>query len=113
MGKFAEFCKGETMGAFFLLLLGITHMPETLPEEAIFHAALAFESAEQRTAFLERACANQPELRRRVDALLRRYVEAQGPLDRPVSRLFATAPELVTERPGTMIGPYELIEPIG
>jgi serine/threonine protein kinase len=87
-------------------------MPETLSVEAIFHAALAFESADQQAAFLEGACANQPELRRRVDALLRRR-EAQGPLDRPVSRHFGGAPEILNERPGAVIGPYKLLEEIG
>jgi serine/threonine protein kinase/Flp pilus assembly protein TadD len=90
-----------------------TNMPETLSEEAVFHAALAFESADQQAAYLAEACANQPELRRRVDALLRRYVEAHGPLDRPVSRLFAASPVRVTECPGTVIGPYKLMEQIG
>ena len=60
-------------------------MPENLgQEEAVFHAALAIEAADQRSAYLDAACAEQPKLRRRVEALLRRYAESQGPLDRPV-----------------------------
>jgi hypothetical protein len=55
-----------------------------LTMEAVFHAALAIEAADQRSAYLDAACAEQPKLRRRVEALLRRYAESQGPLDRPV-----------------------------
>jgi WD40 repeat protein/serine/threonine protein kinase len=82
-------------------------------EEAIFHAALEIDVAEQRSAYLESVCGNQEELRRRVEALLRRYAEAEGPLDRPVLSLAATTDEPTAERPGTVIGPYKLLEQIG
>ena len=82
-------------------------------EEAIFHAALEIGAADQRSAYLDLACGNQQELRRRVEALLRRYAEAEGPLDRPVFSLAATTDKSTAERPGTVIGPYKLLEPIG
>jgi serine/threonine protein kinase/Flp pilus assembly protein TadD len=90
-------------------------MPENLgQEEAVFHAALAIEAADQRSAYLDAACADKPELRRRVEALLRRCVESQGPLDRPVPRPAATIEEpAVSERPGAVIGPYKLLQQIG
>src|SRR6266568_3466999 len=95
-------------------MLGATNMPEILSkEEAIFHAAFAIAEPEQRSAYLDAACANQQELRQRVQALLRRCVEAQGPLDRPVPSLVATPDESIAERPGTVIGPYKLLEQIG
>src|SRR5262249_8858965 len=79
----------------------------------IFLAALERESAAERSAYLADACAGNPDLRRRVDRLL----EAQGKDD---SFLEAPAPEIRptvdpprTERPGTVIGPYKLIEQIG
>jgi eukaryotic-like serine/threonine-protein kinase len=89
-------------------------MPETLSkEEAIFHAALALAGADERSLYLDAACENQKELRHRVEALLRRYAESQGALDRPLPSLAATMDEPITEKPGTMIGPYKLLEQIG
>src|SRR5262245_3126108 len=82
-------------------------------EEAIFHAALAIDAADQRSAYLALACGNQEELRRRVETLLRRCAEAEGPLDRPVFSLAAPTDEPTAERPGMAIGPYKLLEQIG
>jgi tetratricopeptide (TPR) repeat protein/serine/threonine protein kinase len=90
-------------------------MAEPLPqEEAIFHAALAIAAAEQRSAYLDAACGDRHELRRRVEALLDRCAQAQGPLDRPpVPSLAVTTDEPLPERPGTVIGPYKLMEQVG
>src|SRR5262249_7883761 len=82
-------------------------------EEAIFYAALEIDAADQRAAYLDAACGDQGELRRRVEALLRRSAESAGPLDRPVGGPGATAAELPAERPGAMIGPYKLLEQVG
>src|SRR5262245_27992530 len=82
-------------------------------EEAIFYAALEIDAADQRAAYLGAACGDQGGLRRRVEALLRRYAESAGPLDRPVGGPGATTAELPAERPGAMTGPYKLIEQIG
>jgi len=82
-------------------------------EEALFHAALEIDAPDQRSAYLDAACGDQRELRRRVEALLRRYAESTGPLDRPVGGLAETMHEPVAERPGTFIGPYRLQEQIG
>jgi eukaryotic-like serine/threonine-protein kinase len=89
-------------------------MPDILSrEEAVFHAALEIDAADRRSAFLDAACANQAELRRRVEALLGRNDEAAGPLDRPSFRVAATTDKPAAERPGTLIGPYKLLEQIG
>src|SRR5262245_38247389 len=82
-------------------------------EEAIFYAALEIGAAAERSAYLDAACANQAALRQRVAALLRRHEEAARPLDRPGLELPPTYGETVTERPGTVIGPYKLLEQIG
>jgi WD40 repeat protein/serine/threonine protein kinase len=85
-------------------------------EEAIFHAALEIETADQRSAYLDTACGNETGLRQRVEALLRRCAEPEGPLDRPRFRLEAAADceaAQLTEGPGTVIGPYKLLEQIG
>jgi serine/threonine protein kinase/tetratricopeptide (TPR) repeat protein len=82
--------------------------------EAIFLAALEKEAPKERTAFVEKACAGQPDLRRRLRELLEAHEESRGPLDAPPAGLGpATDLLAVTERPGTQIGPYKLLEQIG
>src|SRR5215468_5123569 len=81
-------------------------------EEAIFYAALEI-AADQRAAYLDEACGDQGELRRRVEALLRRSGESAGPLDRPPGTPGATTAEPPAERPGAMIGLYKLLEQVG
>jgi tetratricopeptide (TPR) repeat protein/serine/threonine protein kinase len=82
-------------------------------EEVVFYAALEIDAAEQRAAYLDAACGDQRELRRRVEALLRRYAESAGPLDRLVGGSGAITADLPPEQPGVIIGPYNLLEQIG
>src|SRR5262249_26890591 len=83
-------------------------------EEEIFHQALARTGPEERAAYLDQACAGDPALRASVEALLRANVGATGFLDQPAPAAAVTIEEqAVNERPGAMIGPYKLIEPIG
>jgi WD40 repeat protein/serine/threonine protein kinase len=83
-------------------------------EEEIFHQALARGSPEERAAYLEHACAGDAALHASVKALLRANVGASGFLDPPAPAMVATAAERpVSERPGTVIGPYKLMEQIG
>jgi serine/threonine protein kinase len=89
-------------------------MAQTLPrEETIFHAALEIDAADQRSAYLDAACAGHEDVRQRVEALLRRHASAEGPLDRPAIRLATSAADTASEGPGTVIGPYKLLEQIG
>ncbi len=53
-------------------------------EEDIFCNALEIASAAERDAYLHEACGDDAELRRRVEALLRRHLESRGPLDAPL-----------------------------
>src|SRR5262249_58852638 len=62
-------------------------------------------------AFLERACAENPSLRSEIEALLQAHETPQRLLDAPAP--VATVDDLVSERPGTVIGPYKLLEQIG
>src|SRR5262249_31588423 len=63
---------------------------------------------------IEGACAGDPDLRRRVGVLLEAHQAAAGPLDCPPPALVPTmADNPVTELPGAVIGPYELLEQIG
>jgi serine/threonine protein kinase/tetratricopeptide (TPR) repeat protein len=82
-------------------------------EEEIFHEALTRDLREERSAYLEQACAGNPRLRASVEALLRAHVGASGFLEAPIPALGATAEVAITERPGTVIGPYKLLEQIG
>src|SRR5262245_19270340 len=87
-------------------------MPEQQAEKPIFLAAVEIESDAGRAAFVEQACAGNPQLRAEVDALLQAHAKPQAILDdAPTSG--PTADQPIAERPGTIIGPYKLIEPIG
>jgi serine/threonine protein kinase/tetratricopeptide (TPR) repeat protein len=68
---------------------------------------------DQWAAALDQACGGNAELRARVEQLLRAHREIgsihAGPSDKPA----ATIDEPHAERPGTVIGPYKLLEQIG
>jgi WD40 repeat protein/serine/threonine protein kinase/tetratricopeptide (TPR) repeat protein len=82
---------------------------------SILGEAVEYQSPEERTAFLEKACAGDAGLRARVEALLRAHEAAGNFLQGdPTPRApVATADEAAREKAGTVIGPYKLIEPIG
>ena len=80
-----------------------------MSERDIFDAALALDDAAQRAAYLDRACAGQPGLRDHIDALLSMDAQVGSFLEAPAPA--GTADEVPpTERPGTVIGPYRLLE---
>src|SRR5262245_35056698 len=81
--------------------------------EAVFLAALDRATPEERAAYVEQACAGDPELRRRVRELLDCHEASQGPLDVTAAGRSAADPPPAGEQPGTVIGPYKLLEPIG
>jgi serine/threonine protein kinase/WD40 repeat protein len=81
-------------------------------ERDIFDAALAIDDAARRAAFLDRACAGQPGLREHIDGLLRMDEQVGSFLESPALAGAATAEEPVSG-PGTVIGPYRLMEQIG
>jgi serine/threonine protein kinase/tetratricopeptide (TPR) repeat protein len=86
-------------------------MPVTL--EDIFLAAVEKPPAD-RVAYLDAACGTDTKLRAEVEALLRSHDEAGSMLEQPLFRPGPTVDETpVVQRPGTVIGPYKLIEPIG
>src|SRR3990172_9211798 len=80
----------------------------------IFLQALEIQSPDHRRAYLDKACAQDANLRAQVEALLKAHEQADSFLDSPAPGLAATADEPpITERPGTVIGPYKLLEQIG
>ena len=91
-----------------------------MSERNIFIAALQQEDPAQRQAYLDEACAWQPDLRQQVEHLLWLHEGAGSFLEKPAAESPATGPfqdaaEQASshEAPGAIIGPYKLIEQIG
>jgi eukaryotic-like serine/threonine-protein kinase len=90
-------------------------MAANSPElRAIFGEALELASEEERRAYLDRACQGNADLRARIDALLLAHHDLGEFLEQPVPPPSVTwdAPGPL-EAPGTVIGPYKLMEQIG
>jgi serine/threonine protein kinase len=99
-------------------------------EQSIFIEALEKEDPAERAAFLDRACADDFALRERIERLLQRHEQAGSFLDSAASALinrnradnpgtwptaetgFVEEPTL-PEGPGSVIGPYKVMEEIG
>jgi serine/threonine protein kinase/tetratricopeptide (TPR) repeat protein len=82
----------------------------------LFLQALELASPAERQQYLDGACGSDPALRAEVESLLEASARAGSFLASPAAaaHLVATVDELpVVERPGTVIGPYKLLEQIG
>ena len=79
-------------------------------EEALFEAALQL-PPEQRGAYLDQACAGDPALCRRVEALLGALERAGGFLKQPAVTVRSDA--RITEKAGDRIERYKLLQEIG
>src|SRR5690348_2795870 len=80
--------------------------------EAIFFAALEKHAPAERTAYLDEACRGDLELRRCVERMLDAQPKIGNFLQPPTVELSAETPPL-TEKPGTVIGPYKLLQQLG
>src|SRR5262249_6619221 len=100
--------------------------PDALRIRELFVAAVAKVQPEGWDAFLDEACGDRAELRRGVWDLLQAHRGAGSFLGRPAAEVGATGaftpssgqPEALAtlpqaEAPGTIIGPYKLLEQIG
>src|SRR5438876_12325416 len=76
--------------------------------KSIFLAAIETHAPEQWPTFLEHACAGDASLRAQVEKLLRAQAEMGSFHEAPGANATPFA-----ERPGTVIGPYKLLEQIG
>src|SRR5262245_20343356 len=83
-----------------------------MSERDIFDAALAIDDPAQRAAYLDRACAGHPGLREHLVALLSMDAQVGSFLEAPAPGITVEERPL-PERPGTVIGPYRLLEQIG
>src|SRR5262249_48629347 len=85
--------------------------------DSIFLAALERGTAEERAAYLDQTCGADHELRQRVERLLAAQSKVSQFLESPAPGLTAPAvpseESAVSERPGTVIGPYKLLQQIG
>ena len=82
-------------------------------EQSLFIAALEKHDPAERAAFLDQMCAGDPALRQRLERLLQHHhQQAESFLQSPTGAWAAVA-ELNCERPGTVIGPYKLLQQIG
>jgi eukaryotic-like serine/threonine-protein kinase len=84
--------------------------------KSVFLGAVEIDPAEDRLAYLDRRCGPDAALRADVETLLRHHEGLGDYLERPAVGPPATREVTVgpsAEGPGTMIGPYKFIEPIG
>jgi serine/threonine protein kinase/tetratricopeptide (TPR) repeat protein len=81
-------------------------------EQSLFIEALEMHDPAEQAAFLDQMCAGNPVLRQRLERLLQRHQQADSFLESPAS-VWATVEGLIEERPGTVIGPYKLMEQVG
>ncbi|MCC6507839.1 MAG: serine/threonine protein kinase, partial [Pirellulaceae bacterium] len=91
-------------------------MPENSDRtESLFAAAVALSSAKDRQVFLDRECVDDPNLRNRLEALLRAHERAGHLLDAPVPHgLEQTQVHISHEHTGSVIARrYKLLEAIG
>src|SRR5215472_521225 len=82
--------------------------------EAIFHAARDIPDPDRRREYVREACGGDEARIAHVEALLAAADAPDSLLDRPAGRdPVATFDQPTTVRPGTVIGPYKLLQQIG
>jgi serine/threonine protein kinase/Flp pilus assembly protein TadD len=85
-----------------------------LDEEAIFKVACQIDSPQARANYLKQVCGDDQALFDRVATLLRAQEEAPSFLEAPPPGIGATVDvPTLNEAPGTVIGPYKLLQQIG
>src|SRR3954470_14606597 len=77
-------------------------------EKTVFLEAAEIASPTERAAFVQRSCGDDRQLRAAVEALLLSHQRSQGMLDATINH-----EPPIAERPGTIIGPYKLLQQIG
>src|SRR6516225_9331536 len=83
---------------------------------AIFLTAVENHPPDHWPAYLDKACGSNPDLRRRVEVLLHAHKQDNSLFDTPVAvppPAAVTVDEPICEGPGTISGPYKLLEQIG
>src|SRR5215471_108758 len=89
-------------------------MASDMPDEkAIFNIARQIGSPDARAEYLRQACGTDSALRERVQTLVRAYEEQPSFLESPPVGAAAPTHQPAAEFPGTVVGPYKLLEQIG
>jgi serine/threonine protein kinase/tetratricopeptide (TPR) repeat protein len=85
--------------------------------KAIFMTALEKMEPAERAAYIGEACGNDDALRQRVEILLKAHDDPgsfmKSPVAGPAAAVVDSIAQPITERPGSIIGPYKLMEQIG
>jgi eukaryotic-like serine/threonine-protein kinase len=82
--------------------------------DGIFGQAIHIASPQEREKYLTRACGENAQLRAEVDELLAAYPKAENFLEKPAAVPSDTVDRAMpSERAGSKIGPYKLIQQIG
>jgi WD40 repeat protein/serine/threonine protein kinase/tetratricopeptide (TPR) repeat protein len=84
-----------------------------MSERDLFIAALKITPPAERAAWLDRECGGDAALRQRIDVLLQAFDKAGSLLENPVVAAGRTVDEPIRQGPGTVIGPYKLLQEIG
>jgi serine/threonine protein kinase/WD40 repeat protein len=82
-------------------------------EQTVFAEALERTEPRDRAAFLDQACQADPALRARIERLLAQHEHGGHFLESPPQAPQPTVDAPTSERPGTVIGPYKVLEQIG
>jgi serine/threonine protein kinase/tetratricopeptide (TPR) repeat protein len=80
--------------------------------DAVFAAAVELSSPEERAEYVQRACGENAELRQRIEQLLAAHFAAGEFLERSPATIL-DRDENIQAGPGTVIGPYKLLQQIG
>ena len=80
---------------------------------AIFCEALDYQTPQERAAYLAWACGRDVELRAHIERLLIAHQQAGEVPDPTEPRIQETRDSSLSERPGSQIGPYKLLQQIG
>src|SRR5262249_8723316 len=84
--------------------------PDSDRLKEVFAEALKIKSAAERGQYLDEACKNEPDLRQQVDSLLAAHEQPGGFLAQTMKLPMV---EFESERMGSVIGRYKLLENIG
>jgi len=87
--------------------------PDPVKARDLFLQAVEQYDPSQRQAFLDEACGDNPGLRREVEILLAAHERAGSFLENGAVAMAETLDQPVIEGPGTVIGPYKLLQEIG
>jgi serine/threonine protein kinase/tetratricopeptide (TPR) repeat protein len=85
---------------------------EPIDEKEVFNSARRLAVQEERVAYLQQVCGHEPRTLHRILELLNVHFQDSSFLESPAVASGATI-DTPAEEPGTLIGPYKLLEQIG